>query len=441
MHKIFLIIQREFLSRVKKRSFLIATLLVPILIPTLIGGMIYFAVQQEKNVEQRTIHILDESNLFEFETSSRYNFIAIAGPIDKAKEAFNESDDFALIYIPEIDIENPKNINFYAKSSPGVSLVAEFEKNLETQIRDIKLTKSGLSEEILAKLKTSVSIQAYNLADGKEKKSDSILIFGVAYLVGFMIYGFLIFYGTQVMHGVIEEKNSKIVEVIVSTVKPFHLMMGKVVGVASVGLFQFLIWMVLMGTFSSIATGYFGLDMPQQQAMEHVTQNLPDNEQALEAATPNPKLQEIYDNIKEIPILKISLLFIFYFIGGYFLYAALFAAVGSAVDTPADAQQFMLPITLPIIIGLLGMIMFVSKDPNSSVSFWLSVIPFTSPVVMMGRVGFGVPTWEIVLSMVLLIVGFTFTIWLAGRIYRIGILMHGAKVNYKVLAKWLMMKN
>lgn len=436
MNKILLIIQREFLSRVKKKSFLIATLLVPILLPTMIGGMFYFAIQQEKNVEQRTIHILDESALFEFETNSRYNFIAVAGPIDQAKEVFDESDDFALIYIPEIDINNPENISFYTKSSPGVSLVREFENKMESQIRDIKLTNSGLSEEALAKLKTNISIQAYNLADGEEKKSDSILIFGVAYAVGFMIYFFLFIYGTQVMNGVIEEKSSKIVEVIVSTVKPFHLMMGKVVGVASVGLVQFLIWMVLMGALSSIAVGYFGLDMPQQQVMEQVVQNEP----ALEAATANPKMLEIYDNIKEIPVLKISLLFIFYFIGGYFLYGALFAAVGSAVDTPADAQQFMLPITLPIIIGLMGMIIFVSEDPNSSISFWLSIIPFTSPIVMMGRVAFGVPTWEIVLSMVLLIAGFMFTIWLAGRIYRIGILMHGSKVNYKVLAKWVMQK-
>lgn len=436
MNKILLIIQREFLSRVKKKSFLIATLLVPILLPTMIGGMFYFAIQQEKNVEQRTIHILDESALFEFETNSRYNFIAVAGPIDKSKEVFDESDDFALIHIPEIDINNPENISFYTKSSPGVSLVREFENKMESQIRDIKLTNSGLSEEALAKLKTNISIQAYNLADGEEKKSDSILIFGVAYAVGFMIYFFLFIYGTQVMNGVIEEKSSKIVEVIVSTVKPFHLMMGKVVGVASVGLVQFLIWMVLMGALSSIAVGYFGLDMPQQQVMEQVVQNEP----ALETATANPKMLEIYDNIKEIPVLKISLLFIFYFIGGYFLYGALFAAVGSAVDTPADAQQFMLPITLPIIIGLMGMIIFVSEDPNSSISFWLSIIPFTSPIVMMGRVAFGVPTWEIVLSMVLLIVGFMFTIWLAGRIYRIGILMHGSKVNYKVLAKWVMQK-
>ena len=261
------------------------------------------------------------------------------------------------------------------------------------------------------------------------------MTFGAGYVMGMMIYIFLFAYGAQVMQGVIEEKNSKIVEVVVSTVKPFQMMLGKVLGVASVGVVQFVIWIVLMTVLSTVVLGAFGLSMNPADVQEMATSTEASDIQS------NAKVQELMSTIADIPILKITLIFIFYFIGGYLLYGALFAAVGSAVDTPADAQQFMMPIMLPIIGALMGLFMFVFEDPHGSVSFWLSMIPFTSPIVMMGRIGFGVPAWEIALSMVLLIGGFIFTLWVAGRIYRVGILMHGTKVNYKTLAKWFLMKN
>lgn len=441
MNKIWLIIQREFLSRVKKKSFLLATLLVPLIFPTIIGGMVYFAIQEEKNAEQRTIQLLNESEFLEFEESSKYKYVEINGDLEQAKTAFNESDDFALIYIPKLDIENPEGISFYSKTSPGITLISDFERNIARQIRDVKLINSGLSEEVLESLKTSVSIKAFNIQDGEEKRSSSEVVSVIGYIMGLLIYIFLFAYGAQVMQGVIEEKSSKIIEVIVSTVKPFHLMMGKVIGVASVGLVQFIIWILLMTGISMGAGSYFGVyGSTQKEMMEQVMQDMPDQQQV---ASPeiNTDVVEIFEMLGDIPVLQITLLFIFYFLGGYLLYGALFAAIGSAVDTPADAQQFMLPIMLPIIVGLMGLFMFVFNDPNGSPSFWLSIIPFTSPIVMMGRVGFGVPGWEIALSMALLILGFLFTIWLAGRIYRVGILMHGTKVNYKVLAKWLMMRN
>jgi len=440
MNKIWLIIQREFLSRVKKKSFLIATLLVPLLFPAIIGGMIYFAIQQDENADQRTIELLNNSEFVKFEDTSKYKYVEVTGELDQAKTAFNESDDFALIYVPELSIENPEGILFYSKSSPGISLISEFERSIARQIRDVKLLQSGISQDVLDKLATNISISSFNIKDGEEKKSSSELISGIGYIMGMLIYIFLFAYGAQVMQGVIEEKNSKIIEVIVSTIKPFHLMMGKVIGVASVGLVQFIIWMLLMTGISMGASSYFGISSGQQVMMEQATKDM-SQEQKEVVKEVNPDVQEIFSMIDDIPVTKIALLFIFYFLGGYLLYGALFAAVGSAVDTPADAQQFMLPIMLPIIVALMGLFMFVFKDPNGSASFWLSIIPFTSPIVMMGRVGFGVPAWEIALSMALLVGGFVFTIWLAGRIYRVGILMHGTKVNYKVLAKWFMMKN
>jgi len=439
MNKILLIIQREFLSRVKKRSFLLATILVPLLFPTIIGGMVYFAIQKEKNADQKTVQVLDESNLFEHEETSKYKYVEIDGPLEQAKVAFNESEDFALLYIPNFEIDQPNGISFYSHSSPGITLIKEFERTIEQQLRDIKLVNSGISEEVLAKLKTNVSIASIQIQDGEEQKSDSEVLFGVGYAMGFLIYIFLFVYGAQVMQGVIEEKNSKIIEVIVSTVKPFHLMLGKVIGVASVGLVQFIIWIAIMAGISAGTSIYFGVNTNQKLIVEQAMENMPDGDE-LKSIAVDGNVNEVFDMINTIPVTKIVLLFIFYFLGGYLLYGALFAAVGSAVDTPADAQQFMLPIMLPIIIALMGLFMFVFKDPHGSASFWLSIIPFTSPIVMMGRVGFGVPAWEIVLSMIMLIAGFIGTTWLAGRIYRIGILMHGTKVNYKVLAKWVMQR-
>jgi ABC-2 type transport system permease protein len=219
-------------------------------------------------------------------------------------------------------------------------------------------------------------------------------------------------------------------------------MLGKIVGIAAVGVLQFLIWIFLISFLSTSVLGYFGLKMPQKQAMEEVTKKIQDEDvkQAMQQQQPNVQINELLASIGEIPFAKIAFVFVFYFLGGYLLYGALFAAVGSAVESIQESQQFQFPITLPLLIGYFGLFMFVLRDPHGSVSFWLSVIPFTSPVAMVGRIAFDVPTWQLLLSMSLLIAGFIFTTWIAGRIYRVGILMTGTKVNYKVLAKWFMMR-
>ena len=436
-NKVFLIIQREFLTRVKKKSFLLATLLIPLVFPAVIGGMIYLAIQNEKNKEQEVVQIIDKNNFLQFQDTERYRFEYPTFDLDTAKQIFSKSKDFALIYIPKIDIYQPKGILFYAKSAPGINVVNDFEFMIGSKIRDIKLTQLGLTHEQLDMLKTSVHIESINIAKaGNEKKNNAQITFGIGYVSGFLIYIFLFIYGGQVMQGVIEEKSSKTVEIIVSTVRPFQMMLGKVVGVASVGIFQFLIWIVLISIISFVGATVLGFTefSSQDSAAIQLSQEISDIQS-------NKNIQETISIIKEIPILKIVSLFMFYFVGGYFLYGALFAAVGSAVDSPSDAQQFMLPIMLPIIVGFMGLFIFVFNDPHGNISFWLSIIPFTSPIVMIARISFGVPLWEIMLSILLLILGFIFTLWLAGRIYRIGILMYGSKINYKVLFKWLMMKN
>lgn len=429
MHKLFLITQREFSSRVKKRSFLLTTLLVPLIFPAIFGTIFYFIEKEDENAQQKVVQVLDKSGTFNLEPTEKFEFIAVQGELESLKTAFSESTHYGLLYIPAFNIENPRGFTFYAKSNPNFSVIGEIESKIEKSVRDEKLKYYDIDESLLEKLKTSVDLVALNIGEGEEKESDAGLSFIIGYVTGFLIYVFMFAYGGQVMQGVIEEKSNKIVEVIVSTVKPFQLMLGKILGVASVGLFQMIIWIVLMGTLFTVITGIIGLELPQATQLSEASQTL-------EASSEGEKFMRL---IAGIPFVKIILTFIFYFIGGYFLYGSLFAAVGSAVDTPSEAQQFMFPIMIPLIAGIVGMSSIV-QNPDSSVSFWLSIIPFTSPIAMMGRIGFGVPAWELLLSMALLILGFIFTVWLAGRIYRVGILMHGTKINYKVLAKWFMMK-
>lgn len=442
MNKIWLIIQREFLSRVQKKSFLIATILVPLIFPAVIGGLAYIAIKEAESAKADTVQVLDESKMFTFESNKRFTFVPLDLPLEQAKKVYNETDDFALLYIPAIDINKPEGVAIYTKENPSIEKVSDLESLIENQIHDQKLKEYKIDEAILKSLRPQVNLKQFNLTEsGEEKSSNSGILYGLGFGLGILIYMFVLIYGIQIMQGVIDEKTSKIVEVIVSSVKPFQLMLGKIIGIASVGLLQFTIWIILISVLSSGTLAYFGLKMPQKEAMEQVGKQLANDPEAKDAMNQqNAKVTEFLGNMNEIPFGKIAFVFVFYFLGGYLLYGALFAAVGSAVDSQQEAQQFQFPVTLPLLIGYLGLFMFILRDPHGPVSFWLSVIPFTSPVAMVGRIAFGVLDWELALSIVLLIGGFLLTTWIAGRIYRVGILMTGTKVSYKVLAKWFMMK-
>jgi len=431
MNKILLIIQREVLNRVQKKSFLIATILIPLIFPAIMAVLVYVAIQQKKNATKQTIYYVDESGYFTPDTS-KFVFKRFDGALADAKRGFQETDSYGLLYVPQFELSHPRGISLYTKVNPSPNEIGDLESMLENRIRELKMQKFNIEQKVLDSLKTNVSILNVNVSDsGQEKTSDSNVLFGVGMACGILMYMFIFIYGAQIMQGVIEEKTSKVVEVIVSSVKPFQLMMGKIVGLASVGLLQFLIWIVLITTLSSVVLGLFGLEMPQQQMMNEMSQQ-------------NPAMQnqgfEFLKIMGQIPFGYMIFSFVFYFLGGYLLYGALFAAVGSAVDSPAEAQQFMFPITIPLLISYFGLFTFILDDPQGPISVWLSIIPFTSPIAMMGRIAFGVPDWQLALSMVLLIAGFMFTTWVASRIYRVGILMHGTKINYKVMAKWFMMK-
>lgn len=442
MNKVWLIIQREFLNRVQKKSFLITTVLVPLIFPAIIGVLVYIMKKEAESAKAENVQVVDESGRFVFENTRKYNFTKLQIPLEQAKKAYSETKDFALLYIPVFDLNNPTGMVIYTKENPSIEKVNGLESILQDRIRDLKLEAYKIDQETLKSLKTKISLKQINISEtGEEKSSNSGLLYGVGFLLGILIYMFVLVYGIQIMQGVIDEKTSKIVEVIVSSVKPFQLMLGKIVGIASVGLLQFLIWIILISVLSTGVLGYFGVEIPQKQAMEEVTKNLGDEEvaEAIQESQ-DSELVELFKNASQIPFGKIAIVFTFYFLGGYLLYGALFAAVGSAVESIQESQQFQFPITLPLLISYLGLFMFILRDPHGPVSFWLSIIPFTSPVAMVGRIAFDVPTWQLALSMVLLVAGFIFTTWIAGRIYRVGILMTGTKVSWKVLAKWFMMR-
>ena len=430
MDKILLILKREYISRVKKKSFLLTTFLTPLLIGGLYAGAIYLTVSES---DKKIVKVIDESNLFEGKLQNRNSieFEFVGDALEQAQESVEAGDFYGLLYIPNIEIAHPDNINFYTMTTPGIEALSGVNRSLETVVREEKLRRMGISPSALDSAYTDIEVNGINLSGTEEKQSSSDVA-GVAGMVsGMLIYIFMLVYGAQVMRGVMQEKTSKIVEILVSSVKPFQLMLGKILGIAMVGLTQFILWFALTFVVINVAGPLIGIN----------SQSIA-TEQAGGMATPEQQSEALAMIEEVVSSLNIPLLlsgFLFYFLTGYLFYAALFAMVGSAVDSEADTQQFMLPIMRPIIASMMFMGL-VLKDPSGPISFWLSMIPFSSPIIMMMRIPFGVPAWQLMLSMSLMILGFLGTTWMAGRVYRIGILMYGTKVNYKVLAKWLMMK-
>jgi len=437
MNKIFLIIQREYLSRVKKKSFLLMTFLVPLLI---IGMYALIAVLTIKGGDVKTeVEVLDETGIFagSFKDKGTVQFHVSREALPDAKKAVAEGDNFVL-YIPA-DFEKSGQVQMFSQKKPGISAMSSIEDQMNEILRAKRLKDAGIDPATLDAVKSDVSIVSKEITAEGEKDSSA----GAAYAVGFaaaiLIYMSLFIYGAQVMRGVIEEKTSRIIEVIVSSVKPFQLMMGKIVGIGLVGLTQFLLWILL----STTLTGVAGKHLMKDQIT--TVQKQQSGKVDVEAATKQQLEQdgmgaEILGAMKTINFTYILTIFLIYFLGGFMLYSALFAAVGSAVDSETETQQFMFPITLPLLFTYIMSFSFIVNNPDSTLSFWLSIIPFTSPIAMMVRLPFGVPEWQLALSIVLLIGGFILTTWIAARIYRVGILMYGKKTSYKELAKWFMYK-
>jgi|UniRef100_UPI004048AF6B ABC-2 type transport system permease protein len=432
MHKVLLVIQREYLARVKKKSFLIATVLTPLIFPAILAVFVWIAVEEKENQSLRVIEVVDETGLFFMESSEQYAFSSSSKTLEEVKALVLEGERYGALYLPKMELSSPQGIQFYGIENPSTALIGYLEAALKRKVEDLRLYAKGIDPVVLKEIRTQVKIQSLTLGEaGEEVITDATVNYALGFLAGILIYLFIFIYGNQIMQGVIEEKSTRIVEILVSSLRPFQLMMGKIVGIGAVGLTQFLIWVFLVGTLSTIVVGVLGMQMPQQQAMEMA------NPELMAATSGAGDLGGILHVIESIDFVRLIVAFIFYFLGGYLLYGALFAAVGAAVDAPSDAQQFMFPITIPLLVGYMSLFVFVLQDPYSSVSFWLSIVPLTSPIAMMGRISYGVPFWELVLSMGLLVLGFLGTTWMASKVYRIGILMHGTKPTYRTLLKWI----
>lgn len=436
MNKIWLIIQREYWVRVRKRSFIIMTLLSPLLfaalmvVPVLIASSSFFK-------EEKVIQVLDQSNIFKgkIKNTDKITFKYLEQDSLQARKSFEQSKDYALLVIPAIDISNPVGFRMIGKQNISLDVENYLRSELERIIREERMTAMGIKQEDLEKTKAKVRITT-ETQEGKE--SNSGVVYAVSFLAATLVYMSVFLYGVQVMRSVIEEKTNRIVEVIISSVKPIELMLGKIIGVAGVGLTQFLLWIILTFAFSSSVMALIGDDKMVKEPLKQVQtmQPNPDIIQKAETVTTIDRIGTALSNLN-VPLILGT--FLFYFVGGYLLYSAMFAAVGSAGDNETEAQQFSLPVSLPLIIGFV-LAQSIINEPNGGLAFWLSIIPFTSPVAMMVRIAAGVPTWELLLSMFLLVVGFLFVTWLAARIYRVGILMYGKKVNFKEIAKWLFVK-
>lgn len=433
MNNIFLIIQREYITRVRKKSFLIMSIVGPLLIACLWVVPIWLSTRE---TDQKTVEILDDSGFFKdkFTETSSLKFEYIQTDLVAAKTEILSSENYGLLYIPRINLDDPEGITFFSGKNPSIEVIQDLEWAMKSVVEDIKLERSSIDQATLDSLKADIDIDMINMTESGEKAGSAGVATIIGYISALMIYFFIFVYGIQILRGVIEEKSSRIVEVIVSSVKPFHLMMGKILGVGAVGLTQYIIWLVLSVLITTGISSYFNIDRQDSLPVQTEQSEVIDNSQG------NEFVAEMFNSLESIDFSMLALAFLLYFIGAYLLYGSLFAAIGSAVDNDADAQQFQLPVTIPLIFSLI-VLTAILREPDGNLAFWLSMIPLFSPVIMMMRIPFGVPYWEIGLSLTLLIAGFIFTTWLASRIYRIGILMHGAKVNYRILGKWLFMKN
>ena len=385
--------------------------------------------------------VIDDSGLVapKLENDEEIRFETTELPTEEARKQL--TDKFGVLYIGGDILKNPNNVRLYANSSSSLSLESNITGQIERILEAEKLKAYNIENlsQILDEVKTSVNMQTFRNDKSQEEDTQaqsSAVATGVGYVLGFILYMFLLIYGSMVMQSVIEEKNNRVLEVMVSSVRPFDLMMGKILGVASVAIVQVLLWGVLIAGVGALVMPHLMPEdvMASAQAMQ---QGMPD---AASMSGMNPEMLQAVAAMTDLGyIVKIFVSLLLFVFGGYLLYSAMFAAVGSAVDNVQDASQLQMPITLPIILALL-MMFVVIKDPNSQLAFWFSIIPFTSPIVMMARIPYDIPLWEVALSLVVLYASFVGMVWFAAKIYRVGIFMYGKKPSLKELFKWIRYK-
>jgi ABC-2 type transport system permease protein len=444
MHKIWLIIQREYTTRVKNKRFLLVTFLVPLLMVGLIVGSAYFSF---KGTEERKIAVVDPNGFFKDKiknsTQLKFEF-----PKDVDTSNYQSKGYSDILLMPIFEGEQKADYILRSKKSMGFSLQESISRKINAAIEDQMLEKAGIQQTVLDSIHQSAQIaelKAYEDEGKNSKESNAGLAMAIGYASGLLIYITMFIYGTMVLRGVMEEKTSRIAEVIVSSVKPFELMLGKIIGIGAVGLTQFLMWIIVVVTLTGVGMSLLPADMQTQLQQLQASGGQMGTAGMAQASESVKKIYAFQHVISTTNWPLIIGLFLFYFLGGFLFYASLFAAVGSVVnEDPQDAQSLMFPITMPIIFSYI-ITNVVIQNPNTPMAFWASVIPFSSPMVMMARISYGVPTtvpyWELALSMATLIGGFLLTTWLSAKIYRTGILMYGKKVTWKEMTKWAFSKS
>lgn len=434
MNKIFIVAGREFFTRIQSRTFIVMSILGPLLF----GLFVLVPVLMAKwNNDSTTVWVHDPSgqlsDAFQDQNGLKFQVLPLGTlsngvlvPADSANiRELLEDQDAGLLHLQAPDSNLNVEARYYSAQAAGLKITERIQSALNDRLYRLRMERQGLDPKVIESLRAEVQLQTSVWTDQGSEDSHTETAMLLGFGAALLMYMFIFMYGSMVMRGVIEEKASRVMELLVSTTKPFELMMGKILGIASVGLFQFVLWL-LLGTAISTAIGAMGLGSgPGTASVPGTANSLPADAQA-----------DWMQILGQMPWETIIPFFLFYFLGGYFLYAALFAAVGSAVDSEGDSQQLMLPISLPIILSFVAS-QFVMQNPHGSLAFWMSMIPLTSPVVMVVRLPFGVPGWELALSMFLLVAAFVLAVWLAGRIFRIGVLMYGQKVSFNLLRKWL----
>jgi len=422
-----LIIKREFIAKVRNKSFIVMTFLSP-LIFVFIGVLVGYLSTLKG--DQKIIAIHDQTGLFakEFKTDRQYKFLDLSSTdVNVLKDSIATEHYHGLLLIPKSPDNKTleKSIEFISASSADVMFIESAEQTIANKITQDNYAKAGIDQSAIENAASKVDIHLRKASGEETLKGLNWIKMGIGGAFGYLIMMFIVIYGNLVMRSVIEEKTNRIVEIIISSVKPFQLMMGKIIGTSLAGILQFAIWAIIGLGMLFIATAFLGAEV----AAPGVAQ----------AAQPESSgvLQLALKEIGELPIFTLSISFVIYFIGGYFLYSSFYAAIGAAVDNETDTQQFMMPIIMPLVLAVYVGVFTVIEDPHGTVSTIFSFIPLTSPVVMLMRIPFGVPIWEQLLSFAILVFTFVFTVWFAAKIYRVGILMYGKKPTYKELFKWL----
>lgn len=436
MYKLKLIIKREFLAKVKNKSFIVMTILSPIIMVAMVALIAYLNIKNSEEV--RNIAYIDNSGVFAnvFKDTKTTKYINLNElTLKEAKAKAVKSEYYGLVYIPKQDSLDllAKSISFFGEGSPSLNLINNLEGKFQRKIRDLKIEKLGFDIAKIKAANTDVEINTEKYTGEKSSKIGSILKMLAGGGFGYLIFMFIIIYGTSVMRSVIEEKTNRIIEVIISSVKPFNLMLGKILGNALAGILQFVIWIASATLLMFVISSALGADFT---ALSSNSPQLTPEMTAQMQESVSGNLTLVLHELKDFPFFTLFFSFIFYFLGGYLIYSSIYAAIGAAVDSETDTQQFMLPVLLPLMVAIyVGF--SVIENPHGPIAIGFSLFPLTSPVVMMMRVPFGVPWWQLVLSITLLLGTFLGVVWFAAKIYRVGILMYGKKPSYKEMYKWL----